>query len=370
MPPAPTNPNSEPGSVQPITPVQSPAPGSQGVQTSQSTEVVIDNVDQSTWDYIKHGRHLALFLVMIIGTVVWELGWIWLIANTKIWSSSTPTSTNNDGHGIVYIMGAPIAGIMIWYARIKKKFEDQFLSQFATANGYTFVPTGQLNEIYGEFFNIGYNRQVYDVVSGLYQNHPLRLFLYQYTVGSGRSQVTYRKTILEVDFGANLPHVLVSNQFGGSWIKRDISAEWNKQPGLERLHVEGEFDKKFGTYITTGQQVEALEILTPDVMAQIMDLGGNFDFELAGSKLHVYLNGFINKRDQLQTMYSLTKILSAKLGPVLQRMTFDSKQTPQTLPAATDPKKTARLAVWFVVGFAVLMMVLIIILITTGSRPT
>lgn len=59
-------------------------------------------------------------------------------------------------------------------------------------------------------------------------------------------------------------------------------------PALGRLSLEGNFDATFKLYVALDRMREALEVLTPDVMALLIDFSHQFDVEIIGSRLLMY----------------------------------------------------------------------------------
>jgi ABC-type spermidine/putrescine transport system permease subunit II len=74
----------------------------------------------------------------------------------------------------IALLFAPIL-ILINYSLAKSRAQREFMSRFATANGYSFSPTGTLEGLDGVLFQIGRERHVTDVVSGNYQGSSVSL---------------------------------------------------------------------------------------------------------------------------------------------------------------------------------------------------
>ncbi|RFA09281.1 hypothetical protein B7R54_08605 [Subtercola boreus] len=64
--------------------------------------------------------------------------------------------------------------------------------------------------------------------------------------------------------------------------------------GGERVRLEGDFDEYFDTYAREGAQQEALYVLTPDVMALLIDNASRFDVEIVDDRLYLYTRGYFD----------------------------------------------------------------------------
>ena len=72
-----------------------------------------------------------------------------------------------------------------------------------------------------------------------------------------------------------------------------------KLPGKKILSLEGDFDKKFTVFIPENYQIEALEILTPDVMEMLESIYQKYSIEFNGSKLFIFSRILITKKIDL-----------------------------------------------------------------------
>ena len=66
--------------------------------------------------------------------------------------------------------------------------------------------------------------------------------------------------------------------------------------------------------------MEALEIFTPDVMAEIEEKCRNFNIEIVNSHLFIYDHKIVSTKIDLDALYGVAQYFVQKLGPVLARM--------------------------------------------------
>ncbi len=221
-----------------------------------------------------------------------------------------------DGFQIVFF-GLPVIIWIAWYATIKSKVADLFMQQFADANGYIYEEKGDAKNIEGTLFQIGHSKKVEDIVSGIYEGHPLRLFTYHYNVGSGKREKTYSYMVFELTFDTMLPRILVRSKdqsFGSATMFGSSFDHPNE------IKLEGNFGDHYEFGVDKQYEIEALQIFTPDFMAHLIDMEQKFSMELVKKKLFIYSDEIIEQRAQLQHFYEVAKWFSACLAPILPGM--------------------------------------------------
>ncbi|MGB7957548.1 MAG: hypothetical protein WCF77_01740 [Minisyncoccia bacterium] len=257
----------------------------------------IENVSASTSHYLRH--HPIYFTIPLIAAVALEI----LIFLSK---PSDPR---------IYL--APFFLPFIGYGIARSKIQHEFMQQFAAANGFSYALKGSLAGLDGSLFQVGDSRAVADVVSGQFQNEAISLFTYTYVTGYGRSRQAHNYTVYELQFDITLPDMLVENanhSYGESLFNK-ISGS-----GKELIKLEGDFDKYFSLNIQKGYEVEALEIFTPDVMAELINKAKALSLEIVNGHLFIYDNGIVGTKQGLYDLYGLAQYFIEKLGPVLARM--------------------------------------------------
>lgn len=183
------------------------------------------------------------------------------------------------------------------------------MQQFAEANGYTFVDRGMWDT--GVLFTLGHDQKAFDVISGQYKNYPIRLYVFQYTIGYGKGSHTYLNTVFSLEFDAQMPDIFLESRtypLGG------ISSSNNV------VKLEGDFNKYFTLNVEPGYEVEALEVFTPDIMANLIDKASLFNMEIADNHLLLYKSGMVEEKDKLYAMYGMAQYFIEKLGPVFAQM--------------------------------------------------
>ncbi|TDP90255.1 hypothetical protein EDF62_2823 [Leucobacter luti] len=98
---------------------------------------------------------------------------------------------------------------------------------------------------------------------------------------------------LQLSVPRQLPHLFIDSVRNGRL--RQIL------PGTLRLKLEGDFDRHFVVYVPEGYERDALELLTPDVMASLIDYGREWDIEVVEDRLIAVSNRIRRRNDRTET---------------------------------------------------------------------
>lgn len=300
-------------------------PGKNAPTDDNIENIVISDVGASAWSYIKTKYKWQLKLA-VVGSALYYIAAFYLF--TKIHQ----TTDNLKGEG--FILLPPLLIVGAWYQSVWTKFEDEFLGQFARANGFTFSKNGAVDELYGTIFRVKGSHHVSDIISGKYRDLDLRIFLYNLSVGSGRSQQTWMETVFEVDYPVKLPHLLLSDKATNDlYLNREFKAD--------KVELEGGFSKDFELYVPPGLQVEALQVFTPDVMEVIESVKGQFSLiELSGNKIYVLIDHYISDTKDMRAAFTLVRTLVNKLALVVNDFKVDPTASEETANIASTAKKS------------------------------
>jgi hypothetical protein len=199
---------------------------------------------------------------------------------------------------------------------VRQRVQDEFMHQFAEANGYTFSPYGgNFGMLDGALFRLGNSdsRSVRNVVSGTYLGNPIALFDYSYKIDMGENRQIHYYTVFQLQFDAAMPDLLLEKK---NFLSSDILL--GQLP--EHIKLEGDFNKYFSLSVKKGYEVEALELFTPDVMEELEEKCKNLSIEIINNHLFIYDNKTIRTKADLDALYDIAQYFVQKLGPVLARM--------------------------------------------------
>ena len=213
----------------------------------------------------------------------------------------------------------------------RQRVQDQFMSEFATANGYAFsVSGGNFGALDGALFHLGNgNQTVRDTVSGQYLGCPISLFDYSYETGFGKNRVEHYYTVFQLQFNATMPDLLLEK-------KSFLSSDTLLGQLPEHVKLEGDFNKYFTLSIRKGYEVEALEVFTPDVMVELVEKCESLSLEIINNHLFIYDNKTVGTKADLYSLYDVARYFVQKLGPVLARM----KQSTEAMEAVAQTQQT------------------------------
>lgn len=267
----------------------------------------IDNVNASTNAYIKKkypAFYPVIILVLIIAVSMFVASYV--LVNFK-WLQNVA----------IFI----VVGCIAWRAYIQSKVQSAFMQQLADTIGFTYEQKGNISDFKGHFLEIGHGQTIRDVLSGTYRNTSVRIFTYSFTIGYGRDQHTYSYTGFELKTKDSLPEIVIHPKSVSDII--GLGDEW-KPSGTKALSLEGNFNDYFKVFAPEGSEIEALQILAPDVMTDLIDNYKEFIQEFSGDAMYVISTKVIRDRASFLNLVSLIDKLYDKVLPTLNEMATDT----------------------------------------------
>ena len=269
----------------------------------------IDSVAQGTQMVINQHKRV-FYSAWAVAVVLVFVGFMWLV-----------NSGGEYAPNAWFFLLVPLAVPLFFYFRYAKQARQMMMTQIAQSFGYSYSADASLDSIDGLIFSNGHSRSMSDVLSGTYRDHPVRMFTYQFTVGSGKSAHTYTDTVCELTYDAPLPHVvLLPHQWLG------VSADVGLFSGLGNLQkgeLEGDFNEHFDIYVEKDAQLELREIFEPDIMQELVNLFKDCDVEISGNKLYILVHSQYSTRAQYVVLHGLAGTLIDKLLPGLRSASQD-----------------------------------------------
>jgi hypothetical protein len=128
----------------------------------------------------------------------------------------------------------------------------------------------------------------------------------------------------------NLPHLLLLSKKAKADLHRDLQ-------NSQQLKLEGDFDNYFKLQIEQGQQVDALVVITPDVMQTLVQYDTAEDVEILSNQLFFILNH--DKRDAKDVQQLVTSVV-ALAARIIQNINLASVPIPAA-PVAPVPQPVA-----------------------------
>jgi hypothetical protein len=181
--------------------------------------------------------------------------------------------------GLLFVAnGIPFSiAIIVIYAvavsyRVTKLKNDAW-EVFALVNEWPFDTETPLGVIIPPSLQFGYNPTFSPVIQAQFGDIACDILAYSVTTGTGRRQRVHNYTVGALTLPMSLPHMLLLNK------KTRLDVERDLQDG-ESLQLEGDFNDYFSLQIEKGQEVDALSIVTPDVMQKLVDYNRSEDESL------------------------------------------------------------------------------------------
>lgn len=152
-------------------------------------------------------------------------------------------------------------------------------------------------------------------------------------------RVTFRYLLLKTP--RQLPNLMIDSLSNGQL--RQVL------PGTQRITLEGDFDRYFAVYAPVGYGRDALELLTPDVMAGLIDYGRQWDIEIVDDQLIVASHRVARRWDRSETTALLlfAEIVGADLAHQAKTYTDPRAARPRT-QLAEPGRRLRRRSTWWV----------------------
>lgn len=137
-----------------------------------------------------------------------------------------------------------------------------------------------------------------------------------------------------------LPHLMIDSRRNGS-LRAFL-------PGVQRMSLEGDFDRYFTTYAPKGYERDALELLTPDVMVCLIDHGRRWDIEVVDDRLIVASSrhGRRSDRTEATALLRFAELVGEELGHQAVSYTDPRSVRPRSQVAEAGRRLRLRSAAW------------------------
>jgi hypothetical protein len=135
---------------------------------------------------------------------------------------------------------------------------------------------------------------------------------------------TYYSAIT-IDLETAVPEIVLDARRNNRWVS-SLPNYYNQN---QRLRLEGDFDKYFDLYAPAKRRIEALSIITPDVMQALISTGYKFDLEIIGgnnAQLVISTPGYIGYEPaKLQALHDAFQTIYPEIKHKLRTLTLLSE---------------------------------------------
>jgi hypothetical protein len=214
---------------------------------------------------------------------------------------------------------------LISYYRSRK--ERGFMQRIAETLGFSYQQNGDAKASNAKGLSGG---QIYDVISGTHNDIPVAAFTYRVLTG-GKNKYWSYMTVFETPVQISLPDIVLQpNEFDLDAAANMALTRTSLFGGYETVSLEGDFGKYFILHVAKGAHVEALEILTPDIMADMIDHFRSYGLEFSNDTLYLYPMKLLTDDDTFMQALGLLERLAKNLRPNLDAMSASTATQPQT----------------------------------------
>lgn len=165
------------------------------------------------------------------------------------------------------------------------------LDRLATSAGLMYAPEGASLAGAGAIFRVGRHRRIYEVFYQVNESGE-RMFEFgkcRYTIGFGRSARTYCWQFACIKMNRNLPHMILDATSNNQKVLgMELSDLPVSLPRRQRIQLEGNFNDYFTLYAPEKYDVDARYILTPDLMALLIDTAAAYNVEVMDDTVYFY----------------------------------------------------------------------------------
>ena len=214
---------------------------------------------------------------------------------------------------------------IFYLGTLVKQYKNDVWQAFAAANGWPVYSAPDHQNMVPPSIQFGHSQSFSPVIEATLGDVACGLFTYQCMTGSGRYQQTHNFTVGVVALPVAFPHLLLLSKKDSADVHRDMQS-------CENLQLEGDFSDYFKLQIEKGQEVDALTIITPDVMQSLVSYSQAEDLEAFGNNLY-----FISKNDKrdYQDMQLLVRSVVELSQQIIQNHAL------ATAPSSPPPAVTA-----------------------------
>jgi hypothetical protein len=184
---------------------------------------------------------------------------------------------------------ALIVGIILYASYIGsliRKYKSSIWSEFASTNGWLIDSSTSIFDLVPPSLNYGHSQKFSSILQAQLGSAKADLFTYGCTTGSGKYEQVHNFTVARVGLTKDLSHIILFSKSAHSDVRETIAQD-------RELKLEGNFGKYFKLLIESGQEISALQILTPDVMQALISYNQSEDVEINANNLY-----FVSRNDK------------------------------------------------------------------------
>lgn len=243
-------------------------------------------------------------------------------------------------HSIVVVLIAVVAALiapsisfgvlLVWFVTLMalaSGLKNSLWEEFAAANSWPINAVQDPSMAIPFSLEFGHSQQVSPAITATLNGIVTDMFVYTTVTGEGRYQEGHNFTLARVELPIVLPHILLRSKKDKALLQQDFADH-------EKLQLEGDFDDYFSLQIESGQEVDALTILTPDVMQTLVSYSQHEDIEIGANNLYFIIAGDARSVENLRQLIQSVVSLSARIIEHIDQTTVPAAQSEPDSPVA------------------------------------
>lgn len=201
----------------------------------------------------------------------------------------------------ILVIAFSYAGFEYYISNVKSKIWQEF----ARANNWRVLDKTetQIGFIPNCLSKLGRGYDVDDAIEVSLNNKSFYVYNMSFTTGSGKNSQIHFYTVAKLGLGKSLPNIVL-----------DSKATYNLQnKNSQKVSLEGNFDQYFSMYIDKDQQINALSIITPDVMQTLVDLNKRYDVEIFLDNVYFIIEKDHRNAEDVKSLFLAVDALADEL---------------------------------------------------------
>ncbi len=237
----------------------------------------------NNWELVPFNRYWKAYTVFFLSTVGAVLGSIFIDVDLLNWV------------GLSLIVG------WFYFLGLLAANKSRVWKKFASDNGWA-KSRIETEDIPPGLRGFGANAKIWAEVSGSVGSYSFKLFENESIFGGDASKKRY-STVLKVQLSNFYPHILLDSLYnkGGAVMVNKKS---------EEIQLEGDFHENYLLYVEPEYRIDALSLITPDIMQTMMSASKFYDVEIFGNSLYIYDEGDKRSKKHIKDLFYALTVLT------------------------------------------------------------
>lgn len=304
----------------------------------------------------------------------WTVAILGLLAEIGIIYSVINSGLNSEisAKGLAVIFTLPALGIGLLKYIIGEKKRQYFFKTFSALNGFIYQPNSLTGIPDSSLFTVGHSKTKNHEIAGNIGRIKFKIFIYRYTIGSGKSAHTYTASVMELSLPAQAGSMmLIPNRMSFG----DELAD-NKLKNVSAVPLPSEFLTSYRLFCENKMEPEALHIFSPEILILLKNQFPNVTLEFMANQLFIYSRTVADTTNTLKPFFVLMDFTQQALLPRLLAQEGSVKAMQEVLTKA--PAQGVLSKQWIVMKpefkqgliFALFLIIFLIITIVAVKQFT